>query len=69
MQSVYRRVWLNLFLGDGDGRLGNTALAAITSMKKLCNHPDLLWEKVKAREPGYAGLSEFFPPGHDPRSV
>ncbi|XP_050700626.1 DNA repair and recombination protein RAD54-like [Eriocheir sinensis] len=55
--------------GDGDGRLGNTALAAITSMKKLCNHPDLLWEKVKAREPGYAGLEKFLPPGHDPRNL
>ncbi|XP_045104834.1 DNA repair and recombination protein RAD54-like isoform X2 [Portunus trituberculatus] len=56
-------------LSDGDGRLGNTALAAITSMKKLCNHPDLLWEKVKAHEPGYADLEQFFPPGHDPRNL
>uniref|UniRef100_A0A0P4W6W4 DNA repair and recombination protein RAD54-like n=2 Tax=Scylla olivacea TaxID=85551 RepID=A0A0P4W6W4_SCYOL len=56
-------------LSDGDGRLGNTALAAITSMKKLCNHPDLLWEKVKAHEPGYADLEKFFPPGHDPRNL
>lgn len=54
---------------DGDCRLGNTALAAITSMKKLCNHPDLLWEKVKAREPGYKELDSLYPQGHDPRSV
>nr|XP_045597089.1 DNA repair and recombination protein RAD54-like [Procambarus clarkii]XP_045597090.1 DNA repair and recombination protein RAD54-like [Procambarus clarkii]XP_045597091.1 DNA repair and recombination protein RAD54-like [Procambarus clarkii] len=52
-----------------DGRLGNTALAAITSMKKLCNHPDLLWEKVKAREPGYGELDSLYPPGHNPKLV
>lgn len=52
-----------------DGRLGNTALAAITSMKKLCNHPDLLWERVKAKEPGYAELSALYPPGHDPKRL
>ncbi|XP_069183393.1 DNA repair and recombination protein RAD54-like isoform X1 [Procambarus clarkii] len=52
-----------------DGRLGNTALAAITSMKKLCNHPDLLWEKVKAREPGYGELDSLYPPGHNPKHL
>ncbi|KAK3865688.1 hypothetical protein Pcinc_028730 [Petrolisthes cinctipes] len=54
---------------DGDGRLGNSALAAITSMKKLCNHPDLIWQKVKAKEPGYAELQSHFPPAHDPKHL
>ncbi|KAK7068836.1 DNA repair and recombination protein RAD54-like, partial [Halocaridina rubra] len=56
-------------ISDADGRLGNTALAAITSMKKLCNHPDLLWDKIKAREPGYSELDGLFPSGHDPKRI
>lgn len=54
---------------DGDRRLDNSALAAITSMKKLCNHPDLIWEKVMKKEQGYAGLAEFYPANHDPRRL
>ncbi|KAK4322765.1 hypothetical protein Pmani_006559 [Petrolisthes manimaculis] len=53
----------------GDGWLGNSALAVITSMKKLCNHPDLIWQKVKAKESGYTELQPHFPPGHDPKAV
>ncbi|KAK4320055.1 hypothetical protein Pmani_009061 [Petrolisthes manimaculis] len=53
----------------GDGWLGNSALAAITSMKKLCNHPDLIWQKVKAKESGYTELQPHFPPGHDPKHL
>ncbi|XP_068246922.1 DNA repair and recombination protein RAD54-like [Palaemon carinicauda] len=56
-------------ISDGNGRLGNTALAAITSLKKLCNHPDLIWEKVKAGEPGYADLHSLYPSGHDPKRL
>ncbi|KAK4327472.1 hypothetical protein Pmani_002135 [Petrolisthes manimaculis] len=53
----------------GDGWLGNSALAVITSMKKLCNHPDLIWQKVKAKESGYTELQPHFPPGHDPKHL
>ncbi|KAK4312689.1 hypothetical protein Pmani_015897 [Petrolisthes manimaculis] len=53
---------------DGDGWLGNSALAVITSMKKLCNHPDLICQKVKAKESGYTELQPHFPPGHDPKN-
>lgn len=52
-----------------DGKLGGSALAAITSLKKLCNHPDLLWDKVQQKEPGYAELKEFYPQGHDPKRL
>jgi SNF2 family DNA or RNA helicase len=34
----------------------NTTLAFITSLKKLCNHPQLIWEKCQAREPGFEGM-------------
>ncbi|CAL4145444.1 unnamed protein product [Meganyctiphanes norvegica] len=54
---------------SGDGRLGVSALASITSLKKLCNHPDLLYDKVQKKEPGYAGLQEFYPQGHDPKRL
>uniref|UniRef100_A0A6A7G8V9 DNA repair and recombination protein RAD54-like n=3 Tax=Hirondellea gigas TaxID=1518452 RepID=A0A6A7G8V9_9CRUS len=46
---------------------GNSALVAINSLKKLCNHPDLLWDKVQAGENGYEHLMQYYPHGHDPK--
>ncbi|KAF2349059.1 SNF2-related N-terminal domain [Trinorchestia longiramus] len=48
---------------------GNSALTAINSLKKLCNHPDLLWDKVMSQEEGYANLASLYPPGHDTKFV
>lgn len=31
----------------------NTTLAFITNLKKLCNHPQLIYEKCLAKEPGF----------------
>jgi DNA repair and recombination protein RAD54 and RAD54-like protein len=32
-------------------------LAFITNLKKLCNHPQLIWDKCQARESGFGGES------------
>ena len=56
-----------LNVSDKDGRMSNTALAGITNLKKLCNHPDLLWDKVCQKEPGFEMLKELYPPYHDAR--
>jgi len=47
---------------------GHTALSAINSLKKLCNHPDLFWEVLEGgKERGYEQLKSLFPQGYDPR--
>ena len=60
-------IFLLIFQGNDGGGLGNTALAGITSLKKLCNHPDLLWDKIKNKDPGFEKLGDYFPPNYDPR--
>jgi len=39
-------------------------LAAITQMKKLCNHPALLYEKCENEEKGYENMMQYFPPNY-----
>ena len=43
-------------------------LAAITSLKKLVNHPDLVYPACRERKEGFDSALELFPPGHDPES-
>ncbi|XP_050212084.1 protein CHROMATIN REMODELING 25 [Mercurialis annua] len=41
-------------------------LAYITALKKLCNHPKLIYDTMKSGSPGTSGFEEcmrFFPPG------
>ncbi|XP_078429720.1 DNA repair/recombination protein isoform X2 [Wolffia australiana] len=41
-------------------------LAFITALKKLCNHPKLIYDTIKSESPGTSGFEEclrFFPPG------
>lgn len=33
-----------------------TTLAFITNLKKLCNHPQLIFDKCQAKEAGFEGL-------------
>lgn len=41
-----------------------SSLSAITTLKKLCNHPALLYEKARAGEDDLDELLPFFPPGY-----
>lgn len=43
----------------GTGSL--TALSAITLLKKLCNHPDLVYEKISENSDGFEGASKLMP--------
>jgi DNA repair and recombination RAD54-like protein len=38
-----------------------SALASITSLKKLCNHPDLVMDKIQERAEGFEKAYELFP--------
>ncbi|KAF7633917.1 hypothetical protein Mgra_00006654 [Meloidogyne graminicola] len=39
-----------------------TTLAFITNLKKLCNHPQLIFDKCQAKEAGFEDCLELFPP-------
>lgn len=38
-----------------------SALAAITNLKKLCNHPDLVYEKITEKSDGFENAAKFMP--------
>jgi len=48
------------------GGKGMTPLAAITNLKKLCNHPSLIYEKCTEGIDGFEGCRAMFPDGYNP---
>lgn len=38
-----------------------TALSNITNLKKLCNHPDLVYDKIEARTDGFEHAHKHMP--------
>ncbi|XP_065345333.1 DNA repair and recombination protein RAD54-like [Cloeon dipterum] len=46
-----------------------SALSSITSLKKLCNHPDLIMEKIMERSEGFEKAHLLFPDKYDPKKV
>ncbi|XP_034255426.1 DNA repair and recombination protein RAD54-like [Thrips palmi] len=53
--------------GGGKGTL--SALSAITTLKKLCNHPDLVYEKIAQRAEGFEKALEHLPSNYDVKKV
>uniref|UniRef100_A0A4W4EK99 RAD54 like n=1 Tax=Electrophorus electricus TaxID=8005 RepID=A0A4W4EK99_ELEEL len=51
------------------GRVSMSSLSSITSLKKLCNHPTLIYEKCVEGEDGFAGALELFPPAYSNKAV
>jgi len=50
----------------GEVKLNVSSLAAITSLKKLVNHPDLVYPACKEQKEGFEGTVDLFPAGYDP---
>ncbi|KAJ8305909.1 hypothetical protein KUTeg_016454 [Tegillarca granosa] len=48
-----------------DGKVSRGSLDLITQLKKLCNHPDLIFEKCLEKANGYGKALELFPPGYN----
>ncbi|VDK42180.1 unnamed protein product [Anisakis simplex] len=44
-----------------DGTITGTALSFITNLKKLCNHPQLIYQKCQQNEEGFQGCIELYP--------
>ncbi|XP_069693731.1 DNA repair and recombination protein RAD54-like [Periplaneta americana] len=55
--------------GEGGGKVSLSALSSITTLKKLCNHPDLVFEKVQAGEDGFEGALSLLPEKYNPGKV
>jgi len=51
------------------GKVGVTALSAITNLKKLCSHPELVYDKCAKGIDGFDGALSEFPTNFDPRYV
>ncbi|KAK2908393.1 DNA repair and recombination protein RAD54-like [Channa argus] len=52
-----------------EGKISVSSLSSITSLKKLCNHPALIYDKCVEAEEGFKGALDMFPPGYCPKSV
>ncbi|XP_072317853.1 DNA repair and recombination protein RAD54-like [Eucyclogobius newberryi] len=52
-----------------DGKINVSSLSSITSLKKLCNHPALVYDKCVEGESGFRGALDLFPRGYDPKSL
>ncbi|XP_055387996.1 DNA repair and recombination protein RAD54-like [Condylostylus longicornis] len=46
-----------------------SALSDITTLKKLCSHPDLVYDKICARETGFEDAQKYLPENYDPREL
>jgi DNA repair and recombination RAD54-like protein len=53
--------------GEGRGKVSLSALSAITTLKKLCSHPDLVFEKVEADDDGFEGALSLLPEKYNAR--
>ncbi|XP_075037659.1 DNA repair and recombination protein RAD54-like [Mixophyes fleayi] len=51
------------------GKMNVSSLSSITSLKKLCNHPALIYDKCVEEDDGFQGALNFFPPGYSTKSV
>ncbi len=47
-------------------KMTSSSLAAITSLKKLVNHPDLIYDMCKERKEGFENALQCYPAGYNP---
>ncbi|XP_032821855.1 DNA repair and recombination protein RAD54-like [Petromyzon marinus] len=50
-----------------NGTISASSLSSITQLKKLCNHPSLIFDKCVEGEEGFEGALELFPSGYNPK--
>ncbi|XP_023663173.2 DNA repair and recombination protein RAD54-like [Paramormyrops kingsleyae] len=51
------------------GNISLSALSSISFLKKICNHPALIYDKCVAGEEGFEGMLELFPSGFSNKDV
>ncbi|XP_074236853.1 DNA repair and recombination protein RAD54-like isoform X4 [Saimiri boliviensis] len=52
-----------------EGKMSVSSLSSITSLKKLCNHPALIYDKCVEQEDGFEGALDLFPPGYSSKAL
>ncbi|XP_017293211.1 DNA repair and recombination protein RAD54-like [Kryptolebias marmoratus] len=52
-----------------EGKISISSLSSITSLKKLCNHPALIYDRCVEGEEGFEGALNLFPPGFSLKAV
>lgn len=55
--------------GNAKSAQSVSALAAITNLKKLCNHPDLVYDKITDRSDGFENAAKFMPDDYNKKYV
>ena len=69
--SCYMRIWFWIETESEEKEKGSkssmTALSAITNLKKLCSHPELIYDKCQSGTDGFDGTLPLFPTNFDPR--
>lgn len=55
--------------GKEDGKSSLSVLANITNLKKLCNHPDLVGEKIQDGTDGFENTAKYMPDGYNKKYV
>uniref|UniRef100_A0A914YIN1 DNA repair and recombination protein RAD54-like n=1 Tax=Panagrolaimus superbus TaxID=310955 RepID=A0A914YIN1_9BILA len=53
----------------GTGGMTGTTLSFITNLKKLCNHPQLIYDKCANKDPGFEGCLSLFPSTFNSRTL
>lgn len=70
LSSVQEQLYLNFINSEaikktvnntGEQKSALTTLANITTLKKLCNHPDLVMDKIMERSGGFEKAHEVIP--------
>jgi len=52
--------------GGGEAKMTSSSLAAITSLKKLVNHPDMVFPACRDAKEGFEDGLQHYPAGYDP---
>ncbi|XP_040087217.1 DNA repair and recombination protein RAD54-like isoform X3 [Oryx dammah] len=52
-----------------EGKMSVSSLSSITSLKKLCNHPALIYDKCVEEEDGFEGTLDIYPPGYNSKAL
>lgn len=56
-------------LEKAEAKASLTALSNITSLKKLCNHPDLIYDKIMERAEGFENAAKILPSNYSIKYV
>ncbi|KAL6262653.1 hypothetical protein P5V15_005446 [Pogonomyrmex californicus] len=69
--DLQTRLYKNFIQSDSIKKSGSSlsALAAITLLKKLCNHPDLIYDKIMEKAEGFEKAASLLPPNYSTREL